>query len=303
MKKSICQGSFPKDLSTKQCIKIASEAGFDAIQLVLEDPSSVNEDLINRDARVKRIAESVGMEKAREGSISPDSSPEELAELEKALETYDMNVSSVMTMLHWFFPFTSPESNIASNAIEIGETMIDYADRFDADTVLIIPGVVTEEVSYSDAYGRAKETIGQLVPYGEEKGVSLGIENVWSKFLLSPLEMKRFVEEFDSPQAGVYFDVGNILDYGFPSHWIELLGDKIKKIHLKDYNRSLGGISGFTYLLQGNVNWPRVVKSLEEIDYEDYLTVEVPPYPSFAPERAVFDSSRSLDKILSLGNN
>lgn len=301
MKKSICQGSFPKYFSTKKCIKIASEAGFDAIQLVLEDPASVNEDLINRDARVKRIAESVGMEEAREGSISPGSTPAELADLEETLEAYDMEVSSVMTMLHWFFPFTSPESNIASNAIEIGETMIDYADRFDADTVLIIPGVVTEEVSYGDAYSRAKENIGQLVPYGEEKGVSLGIENVWNKFLLSPLEMKRFVEEFDSPQAGVYFDVGNILDYGFPSHWIELLGDKIKKIHLKDYNRALGGISGFTYLLQGNVNWPRVVKSLEEIDYEDYLTVEVPPYPSFAPERAVFDSSRSLDKILSSG--
>ncbi|MGB9677847.1 MAG: sugar phosphate isomerase/epimerase family protein, partial [Candidatus Ratteibacteria bacterium] len=119
----------------------------------------------------------------------------------------------------------------------------------------------------------------------------------WNKFLLSPIEMKKYVEEIGSEYVKVYFDVGNILVIGFPEMWIRILGRLIKRIHLKDFKLSIGNINGFCDLLEGDVNWPEVIKALKEIGYNSYLTAEVGPYKYF-PETKIYNTSLAMDKIL-----
>jgi hexulose-6-phosphate isomerase len=130
-----------------------------------------------------------------------------------------------------------------------------------------------------------------------ERDVYIGIENVWNKFLLSPLEMRNFIDEVGSGYVGSYFDVGNVLQYSYPEYWIEILGKRIKKVHIKDFDTSIGNINGFKPLLQGDVNWRKVVKALMDVEYDSFITAELSPYKT-CPEQLVYDTSRHMDEIL-----
>jgi hexulose-6-phosphate isomerase len=172
------------------------------------------------------------------------------------------------------------------------------------DTILVVPGAVDvffnpkiPVVSYDKVYERVYESLKELIPVAEKFKVNIGIENVWNKFLLSPIEMRNFVDSFASDYIGVYFDVGNILAYGYPEHWISILGKRIKKVHLKDFKKSIGNAEGFVNLLYGDVNWKAVMLALKEIKYTDYLIAEVMP-PKFYPESIIYETSISMDKIL-----
>jgi hexulose-6-phosphate isomerase len=166
-----------------------------------------------------------------------------------------------------------------------------------ADTFLTIPGLVTEDDSYADVYARSKQTIKELVPIAEEYRVNIGLENVWNKFLLSPLEFDRFIDEIGSDYVGIYFDVGNVLLTGYPNHWLKILSSKIKKIHIDDFKYSIGNVDGFVNILEGDVNWPLVNRTLKEISYEGYITAEIaPPYPHY-PECLIYEISANMNKI------
>lgn len=300
MKKGICQATFPPSLTTRECLEGAADAGYDGIELILEDPDSMQLDLVADNDTVRRIAETVGMADTREGALTPDTSEEELRSLREKADSEGIEIHSLATILHFYFPFSSPDPDLASRAVELGKTMVRQADHLGADTVLIVPGVVGSRVPYDRVWENAQERLNPLVEFAEQVGIDLGIEDVWNDFLYSPLEMKRFVEQLDSPNLGVYFDIGNVLEYGYPHHWIDILGDHIKKLHCKDYIKSIGDLNGFTYLLQGDVDWERVMRSLDNVGYEGYITVEVPPYRHVDPEKAVYDSSSSLDRILAM---
>src|SRR5690606_28245567 len=129
-------------------------------------------------------------------------------------------------------------------------------------TILVITGAVgvdfipgCEVVQYDRAYDRALEAISKLAADAKANNVHIGIENVWNKFLLSPLEMKTFIDATGSEYVGSYFDVGNAVQNGYPEHWITILGHRIKKVHFKDYRRQAGGLHGFVDLLAGDVNY------------------------------------------------
>jgi hexulose-6-phosphate isomerase len=127
--------------------------------------------------------------------------------------------------------------------------------------------------------------------------VAIGIENVWNKFLLSPLEMARYIDELNSDFAKAYFDVGNVLQFGYPEQWIRILGKRINKVHVKDFSTKVGNITGFVPLLAGDVNWPAVVEALEEIGYDDVITAELSPY-TIGPKQLPIDTARHMDVIL-----
>ncbi len=132
----------------------------------------------------------------------------------------------------------------------------------------------------------------------ERYRVTIGIENVWNKFLLSPLEMRDFVDKIGSRYVGCYFDVGNVLLTGYPEQWIRILGERIKRVHLKDFKISIGNINGFCNLLEGDANWKEVIKALKEIKYDSYLTAEiVPPYRQY-PQALIYNISKNMDFIL-----
>ncbi len=157
---------------------------------------------------------------------------------------------------------------------------IEEARLYGADTVLLVPGRVSKDISYDENYRKAQAQVRAGIPYAERQRVKILVENVWNNFLLSPMEMARFIDEFQSPWVGSYFDVGNVLRYGWPEQWIRILGPRIGKIHVKDYSvkkmENEGLWQGFDVRLgEGDCDWPAVRKALAEIDYRGWATAEL----------------------------
>jgi L-ribulose-5-phosphate 3-epimerase len=165
---------------------------------------------------------------------------------------------------------------------------------------LVVPGVVNEKVSYEQAYFTAMNSIRELIPYAEKTGMQIGLENVWNNFLISPLEAKRFIDEINHPLVGWYFDIGNVLRYGWPEHWIETLNSRIMKLHIKEFSRKImneqGLREGFNVnLMEGDINWPSVMNAISRIRHQGgWLIAEV----SGGDRNRLKDVSERMDKII-----
>jgi hexulose-6-phosphate isomerase len=278
-KKSITLRAFPAGMSVQACLALARAAGFDAVEVNLEP--SWDWTLESGDVDIRRLA----------------------AEIHGA----GLAVSAVYSRQQWRTPVTSGDPAAASHGRAIVRRLAECAALLDCDAVLVVLGGVDnglyaappEIVPYDVAYARALDVVAALaaeIAEGPFRG-SLCIENVWNKFLLSPLEMRAFIDAIGSPSVGVYFDVGNIMLYGYPEHWIRILGPRIRRVHLKDFRRAVGNLDGFVGLLQGDVNWPAVVSSLADIGYRSYLTAEVlPAYPHHG-ERLIHECAAAMDAI------
>ena len=154
------------------------------------------------------------------------------------------------------------------------------AKQYGASTILFVPAVVNKKTSYADAYKRSQEEIRKALPLAKELGVKIAIENVWNNFLLSPLEMAKYIDEFESDHIGVHFDVGNIVIYGWPEQWIRTLGKRILKLDVKEFSRAKcdkeGRYKGFDVpLLKGDCDWPAVMKALRDIGYVGWGAAEI----------------------------
>lgn len=193
----------------------------------------------------------------------------------------------------WGAPFSDPNPKTIEKGLSGMETALRSAKALGASVVLLVPAIVNEKVGYGDAYKRSQEHIRKLLPLAKELKVIIAVENVWNKFLLSPLEFARYVDEFDSPWLRAYFDVGNVIIYGYAQDWIRELGKRIVKIHLKDFKRK-----GYQWktLLEGDVNWLEVRRALNEIGYDGYLTPEL----GGGDEAYLTDLSGRIDKILAM---
>jgi len=215
-------------------------------------------------------------------------------EIRKAAETAGVRIHSVMNEAHWRYPLSSSDPATVARSIEGMETSLRNARFWGADTVLLVPAVVNPQTSYQDAWTRSQQQIRKLIPLAGELKVVIGIENVWNKFLLSPLEFARYVDDFRSPWVRAYFDVGNILLYGYPQDWIRTLGKRIVKLHLKDF-RIRKSTFEWVQLREGDLNWPEVHKALAEIGYKGTATCEL----AAGDEAYLRDVSRRVDAILS----
>ena len=280
MKKGISIWSFPNEMSIQECINLAAKEGFDGIELALNET----------------------------GLMSLESTADEISVYKKAARAAGIEISSLATGLYWSYSLTSENELIRKKAADIVKKQLDMAQILEVDTILVVPGAVgvdfipnCEIVDYDVAYERALTSITELAGYAEAKGISIGIENVWNKFLLSPLEMKSFIDSIGSEYVGAYLDVGNVVYSGYPEHWVKILGKRIKKVHFKDYRREVGSAAGFVDLLSGDVNFPAVIKRLKDIGYESYITAEmIPPVPfyKYYPEQLIHNTSKAMDRIL-----
>jgi len=280
MKKGICILSFAPGKPIEDCIKIAKDAGFDGIELGI----------------------------AQEGPLSIDVNPKEVERIRKVAEDVGLEIPSIIGGLYWGTPLSSDDESVRKKAMEIARSQLQIAKLIGADTALIIPGCVwacfipdCPAVPYDVVWNRLLEAARRLAPIAEQRNVNIGFEIVWNNFLLSPLEFNMFLDQVGSPNVGLYMDTGNVVAFGFPEQWIRICGKHIKKVHLKDFKRAGGAtLESFVDLLEGDVNWPEVMKALREVGYDDYLTAEMlPPYAHF-PEQRVYNASASMDKILSL---
>lgn len=219
---------------------------------------------------------------AEHGEVALGTTDADARKLRTAVEGEGVLIGGLAGGLYWRYPPTADDPATRRKAQEIARRQLALAAALGAGAILVVPGQVgalTGEsmVRYDIAYERAQEFLSLLAPEAESAGVDLAIENVWNKFLLSPLEMRRMVDGASSHRVGVYFDVGNVLLFGYPEHWIEILGKRIRRIHLKDFRRSVGTLDGFVEVGSGDVNWEAVGVALRQVAYEGPLTVEAPP--------------------------
>jgi hexulose-6-phosphate isomerase len=286
MKKSISYWSFPGGLDgTKPVVEACREAkaaGFDAIELAI----------------------------GTSGEISVDSGREDLKRLRGAIKDTGIEIASLACALGFQWPFTSDDVDIRAKAVDIHRKALWAAYALGTEAVLVVPGAVdvpwdpsVPVVRYEDAYKRASDEIGKLVGDAEAAGAVICIENVWNKMLLSPREMAEFVDQFtpdrlNNPWVQVYFDVGNCVVTGYPQDWIPILGKRIKRVHVKDFRRSVGNMYGFVDLLSGDVDWPAVIQALSEVGYDGPITAEMLPPYRHHPEVLIANTSRALDAIL-----
>lgn len=276
MKKGISIWSFTEP-DIKKCLMLAKDAGFDGVELALDE----------------------------QGPVNLNSTKEEMLEIKTFAESIGLELYSVASGLYWTYNYTSADEATREKAKAITRKQLEVASWLGCDTILVVPGAVkvafdpaSELVEYDVAYERALAALKELAPYAEELKVAIGVENVWNKFLLSPLEMADFIDKVGSDYVGSYFDVGNVLYIGYPEHWIKVLANRIKKVHFKDYRVAAGDLYGFVDLLAGEVNWPAVMQQFEKVGYDNWVTAEMlPPYTHY-PETIVYNTSNAMDKIL-----
>lgn len=217
------------------------------------------------------IAKQAGFEAIEIGTID---SPAEAEEVKKAADAAKLPIHSVMNQAHWKFPLSSSDPEVVAQSMKGMETSLRNAHLWGADTVLLVPAVVNPQTSYQDAWTRSQAQIRKLLPLAEKLKVVIGIEEVWNKFLLSPLEMARYVDEFRSPWVKAYLDLGNMVFFGYPQDWTRTLGKRICKLHLKDF-RYRKGQTEFVNLGEGDIDWQAVHTALAEVGYRGDATVEL----------------------------
>jgi L-ribulose-5-phosphate 3-epimerase len=214
-------------------------------------------------------------------------------EIKKAADAASMRIDSVMNMDHWKYPLSSSDSGVVEKSLTGMRTSLHNAKLWGADTVLLVPAVVNPQTSYRDAWTRSETQIRKLLPLAEELKIVIAIEEVWNKFLLSPLEMANYIDGFQSSWIKAWFDVGNVVLYGYPQDWIRTLGKRIVKVHLKDFKRKESGYA-WVNLGDGDVDWAEVRKAFAEIGYAGSATVELEP----GDEAYLRDVSRRVDRLL-----
>ncbi|MBL0111253.1 MAG: sugar phosphate isomerase/epimerase [Saprospiraceae bacterium] len=243
IKKALMFGMIKENLSIMDKFKLVKDLGFDGIEL--DSPNDLNE---------KEVLE--------------------------ARDKTGIELPGVVNSIHWKSPLSDPDPAVRATCVESMITALNDCKKYGGTSVLLVPAVVNDKVSYAEAYERSQAEIKKLLPVAEKTGVKIAIENVWNNFLLSPLEAARYIDDFNHPMIGWHFDIGNVVRYGWPEQWINTLGKRILKLHIKDYSRKmandLGVWKGFDAELgEGDANYAAVNKALKEVGYKGWGSAEV----------------------------
>lgn len=264
IKKAVKLGMVAGDLSLEEKFRLLKEVGFDGVEI--DSPSDLD-----------------------------------LDEVVAARDRSGLLVPGVVDSAHWRQPFSAADAAVRAAGRAALETALHAAQRVGASTVLVVPAVVSAAVSYDAAYARSQAEIRQLLPLARELGVKIAFENVWNHFLLSPLEAARYVDEFESDCVGWYFDVGNVVNTGWPEQWLRILGQRVLKLDVKEFSRKKrddeGLWQGFDVEIgEGDCGWPAVMAALDEIGYRGWATAEV----GGGERERLADIAARMDRVLAL---
>ena len=278
MKTGVSFFTFGPECDILEALRQSAAAGYDGVELVLSEA----------------------------GPLNMETSEKSLLSLRREIGDMGLSVCSVGAWNLWEYNLAGTDRKAAEHARDIVKKQIECAAVLGADTVLVVPGWVGTNfapgvIPYDTAYDNARQALAGLAPFASGAKVSIGIENVWNKFLLSPLEFRRFLDEINSPFVGAYFDVGNIIYIGYPDQWIRILGSRyIKKVHFCDCRGEQAGLGMFVDLFEGDVDFEAVMKALRDIGYDGWATVEfLPNYRRF-PYQSIINARLSLDRILTI---
>ena len=298
MKKGIHYWALPHTLNLREKMEFAKRLGFEGIELVIVE----------------------------KGELQLDCRKEELMTIRQAAKETGIEIISVSSSLNWKCSFTSDDAQMRKKAGEMLRKQLYIAAELNSEVALALPGFVTadfisdeihpsfrthkeedyhpglEIIDYNTAYERSLRAFEEIAPIAERVGVTVGIENVWNHFLMSPLEMRQFIDEIGSNYVQVYFDVGNVQPSGYPEQWIRILGARIKRVHVKDFRKGCSSVQGFVNLLSGDIDFVKVMQALHEIGYNGWITAEVNEkwdYPEFAAKA----SELALEQLLEERSN
>ena len=266
----------PKDWGFEKGLELIKRAGYDGVELWLGDMPWFQMNTTDGDVQ----------------------------ELRRKVVNAGLVVSNVSTGLHWASPLSARDPQVRSRAAQIVERQIETAVLLGADAVLVVAGLVTEEVPYNEVYQRCVEGLKTLGSTAQRAGVKIGCENcnAEQRFLMSPREFWQFLNDVNSPAVGIHLDVGNIHDNGFAEQWIEIHGNRITRIHLKDvlkHRGRCGDQSVYTNLLLGDNNWPAIRAALTKVGYDGWLVAEMEARYRYAPDQQFFDTAQAMDRLIS----
>ena len=236
------------------------------------------------------------------GILNIDSTEDECKKVASLAGNINISHKTIASGIPWQYSLTDNDLEVRKKGINYVKKMLHITRWLEAESFLLVPGAVDvffrkdyEKVPYDVCYSRSKESIREIIPTAEDIDVNICIENVANKFLLSPLEMRDFIDSFGSNKVGSYLDIGNLLyTGGYPEDWIRILGERVKAVHIKDYKLSVGGIEGFCELLDGDVNWQEAMEALKDINYNGTITAEMMPSSEGLLER----TSKAMNKIM-----
>lgn len=275
MIKSINMWSFPPKLGVEQCFSMAKKLGFQGVEITCD----------------------------LKGRFHVGASEEDCQNVRRMAHQMSIQLTALASDIAWTYCPTSDSASHREKAVDHYRRMIQISRWLGVDSILVVPGAVQipwddkfKPIRYDTAYERSVDFIEKMLPFAEKYQIRICIENAWNHFLMSPLELCDFVDSFDHPSVRIYFDIGNILRFGVPQHWVEILGKRIHRVHVKDYKLSGNWLEGFCPLLEGDVPFKAVMSALRKSGYDRSLTAEVSP-----PTEAVLKhTSKALDKILKM---
>ncbi len=275
MKKSIGDNMIPKGWSFERGLELIKKSGYDGVELWLGDVPWFQ--MTTTDAQVR--------------------------DLRRKAESAGLVVSNVSTGLHWEAPLSARNPKTREQALRIVERQIETSQILGTDAILVVAGLVTEEVPYNEVYLRCLEAMQQLAPTAAKAGVRIGCENCNSeqRFLISPREFWAFLNDVNSPFVGIHLDVGNIHDTGFAEQWIEMHGPRITRIHVKDVNKHRGRCgdqSVYTNLFLGDNNWPAIRAALTKVGYDGWLVAEMELRYRYAQDQQFYDTAAALSRLI-----
>ncbi len=238
-RKAVLWSMLPTSLSPEERFRLARDCGFDGVEV-------------------------------------PPVGPEEAAQLRAAADKTGIRIHSII-FGGWEAPLSSADPAVVTRGSENVRNALHSAQIMGCDGILLVPAIVNAQTPYEEAYRRSQAAVRKLLPEAERRRVSINIEEVWNNFLLSPLEFRRYVDELHSPWVGAYFDVGNVVRFGWPQDWIRTLGHRIRKVHLKDFKGGPGlGTGGqWVNLLEGSIDWKAVRAAFMDVGYEGFMTTEL----------------------------
>ena len=245
--------------------------------------------------------EALELSVSNEGVINTNLSERECGAIRQKINDSGIFVDSIATGMSWGISPTSDDVEVRKNSIKLHQDAIRVASHLDCKALLFVPGVVKSPISpeivrYDRALDRLREAINQMLPIAEELDVDLCMENVWNGFFYSPIELRDFVDSFESDKLGVYLDIGNLIGYQqYPPHWIELLNSRIKRVQIKDFQENFDWTGSFSFcdLGAGDVPWKETVSALKSIQYKSTIIAEMLPWD----ETILSRTSVAMDQI------
>lgn len=210
--------------------------------------------------------------------------PDDGLTTEKIIEARDasgLEVAGIICTSHWSFPLSANDPGKRERTVNGLKYALKQGGEIGCKRVLLVPGTVEKDVTYEQCWQRSIEGIKRCIETAEQSKCAIAVENVWNRFINEPVAARRYLEEINSPWVGWHFDIGNCVTFGWPEHWVRTLGKKhLFNLHIKEYSRSKrdkhGPFAGFEVeLMEGENDWPAVMKALDEVGYEGYGILEV----------------------------